>query len=238
MGQEDVRVERRRPDEEGALRRPRRIDRLPSDEGEPRINERIRVPRVLVVDEEGRKLGEFMTEDAVALARERGLDLIEVSPKARPPVCRIGDFGKIKYEKKKKENIARRRQHQVQVKEVKVRPKTDDHDMNVVIKKARSFLEAGHKVKVTVRFRGREHAHRDIGADQCLRVAKSVEDVGAIESPPRMEGRQMSMLLMPIARPEIRPQGTQRGEGDDRTDGPQEAPTADEAVPESEASAS
>ncbi|MCB9676820.1 MAG: translation initiation factor IF-3 [Alphaproteobacteria bacterium] len=158
---------------------------------------RIRVPRVLVIDEEGNKLGEFLTKDAVQLAEDRGLDLIEVAPNARPPVCRIGDFGQLKYERKKKAAQARKNQVQVQLKEVKVRPKTDDHDMDVKVKHTRRFLEEGNKVKVTVRFRGRELAHRDIGAQQCLRIAAACEEFGTIESPPRMDGRQMFMVLAP-----------------------------------------
>lgn len=156
---------------------------------------------MLVIDEEGRKLGEFMTQDAIQLARDRGLDLVEVALNGRPPVCKITDFGKLKYDKKKRETAARKNQHQVQIKEVKVRPKTDEHDMNVKIRAARSFLEEGNKVKVTVRFRGREHAHRDIGAEQCLRVADEVKDLGVIEAPPRMEGRQMFMILAPVRKP-------------------------------------
>lgn len=183
------------------LRRPRRQQLPPRDDNEPRVNERIRIPRVLVIDEEGRKLGEFLIQDAIQLARDRGLDLVEVAPNARPPVCRITDYGKLKYEKKKRETAARKNQQQVQIKEVKVRPKTDEHDMNVKVKHAYQFLSEGNKVKVTVRFRGREHAHRDIGAEQCLRVAEAVKEVGTIESPPRMEGRQMFMILAPVKKP-------------------------------------
>lgn len=176
-----------------------------SDKNEPRVNRRIRVPRVLVIDDEGRKLGEFLTEDAVRLAEERGMDLIEVAPEGRPPVCRLGDFGQLKYDRKKRAAQARKNQVQVQTKEVKVRPKTDDHDIEVKVRHARRFLEEGNKVKVTVRFRGRELAHRDIGAQQCLRVAKEVDDVGAIESPPRMDGRQMFMIIAPTRKPTARP---------------------------------
>ena len=174
----------------------------PRDDHDPpkkeglRTNNQIRVPRVLVIDEEGRKLGEFLTKDAVSLAQERGYDLIEVSPNAQPPVCKLGDYGKIRYEQKKAKK--KQRQVQVQLKEVKIRPKTDDHDMDVKIKHARRFLEAGDKVKVTVRFRGREHAHRDIGAEQCHRLFDAVQDVGKISSPPKMEGRQMFMLIDPV----------------------------------------
>jgi len=150
---------------------------------------------VLVIDEEGKKLGEFLTEDAVALAEERGLDLIEVAPDARPPVCRIADFGQLKYERKKKAAQARKNQVQVHLKEVKLRPKTDDHDMDVKTRHVKRFLEEGNKVKITVRFRGRELAHRDIGVVQCQRVAEECKDLALVESPPRMDGRQMFMIL-------------------------------------------
>jgi translation initiation factor IF-3 len=159
------------------------------------------VPRVLVIDEAGNKLGEFLTEDAVKLAQDRGFDLIEVAPTSRPPVCKVGDYGQLKYERKKRAAAARKNQVQVQTKEVKVRPKTDKHDMDVKVRHARRFLEAGDKVKVTVRFRGRELAHRDIGAKQCLRVFKRCEDLGLIESQPRMDGRQMFMIMAPLKRP-------------------------------------
>lgn len=159
------------------------------------------MPRVLLIDERGQKLGEFLTPDAIRLAEERGLDLVEVAPNARPPVCRIADHGRMKYEKKKREAAARKNQVQQQLKEVKLRPKTDDHDMNVKVSHAMRFLEQGNKVKVTVRFRGREMAHRDIGADQCMRIAQAVGDLGVVESHPRMEGRQMFMIIAPTRRP-------------------------------------
>lgn len=140
-----------------------------------------------------------MTRDALELAKERGLDLIEVAPNARPPVCRIGDWGRIKFERQKNQTEARRKQRETrtQVKEIKVRPKTDSHDLAFKTKKVRDFLEAGDKVKVTVRFRGREHAHHDIGAEQCRAVYEEVKDIAKIEAPPRMDGRQMFMLLAP-----------------------------------------
>ena len=152
-----------------------------------------------MIDDDGAKLGEFMTEDALARAREKGLDLVEVAPNANPPVCKILDYGKMKYDKKKRDAAARRRQSQVQLKEVKVRPKTDDHDMNVKVRAAARFLRDGNKVKITVRFRGREHAHHDIGADQCMRVFDAVKDFATVEMPPRMEGRQMTMIIAPTA---------------------------------------
>jgi translation initiation factor IF-3 len=170
---------------------------------------------VLVIDEEGKKLGEFLTEDAVRLAEERGLDLIEVAPDGRPPVCKIADYGKVKYERKKKDAQARKNQVQVQIKEVKLRPKTDEHDIAVKVRHARRFLEEGNKVKVTIRFRGRELAHRDIGSQQCLRMAKECEDLGAIEAHPRMDGRQMFMILAPLKVGGIRPRGPRPPEEDD-----------------------
>ena len=193
-------------------RTPRRRVQPEPDKNEPRVNYRIRVPRVLVIDEEGKKLGEFLTEDAVRLAEERGLDLIEVAPEGRPPVCRIQDFGKLKYERKKKDAQARKNQVQVVVKEVKLRPKTDEHDIAVKVRHARRFLEEGNKVKVTIRFRGRELAHRDIGSQQCLRMAKECEDLGAIEAHPRMDGRQMFMILAPLKVGGIRPRGSRPAE--------------------------
>jgi translation initiation factor IF-3 len=177
----------------------------PDTTNEPRINRRIRVPRVLVIDEAGNKLGEFMTEDAVRLAEERGLDLVEVAPTARPPVCRVTDFGKMKYEKKKREQEARRNQVQVVLKEIKLRPKTEEHDLGVKTRAARSFLEEGNKVKFTVRFRGRELAHREIGNEQCMVLAEALKDCGAIETPPRMDGRQMFMVMAPTKKPLVKP---------------------------------
>ena len=137
---------------------------------------------MLLIDEVGTKQGIIATRDALDMARSKGLDLIEVAPNARPPVCKIGDWGRMKYEKSKRDADARKRQSQVQVKEVKLRPKTDDHDM---------------EVKVTVRFRGREPAHHDIGAAQCRRLADAVSDVGQVETPPKMNGRLMHMIIGP-----------------------------------------
>lgn len=160
--------------------------------------------RVLVIDQEGQKLGEFLTDDAIAMARERGTDLIEVAAQARPPVCRLGDFGKLKYERKKKETATRKTQTTVELKELKLRPKTDDHDLAVKLKHARRFLDEGDKVKVTCRFRGREIAHREIGEQQCLWLAKECEDIALIEQPPKMDGRQMVMIIAPRKAPGVR----------------------------------
>lgn len=155
---------------------------------------------MLVIDEEGNKLGEFLVQDAIDLARERGLDLVEVAPNARPPVCRFADFGRLKYDRKKKEAQARKNQVVVEIKEVKLRPKTDQHDFDVKVKHVRRFLEDGDKVKITVRFRGREIAHREIGEEQCNKLFQSVEDLGKIGQPAKMEGRQLSMLIEPTRR--------------------------------------
>ena len=163
----------------------------------PRINEDIHARRVMVVDETGEKLGEFQPADAIVIAQERGLDLVEVAPDASPPVCRFADYGKLKYERKKQKAKAKATAHSRQLKELKVRPKTDEHDLDVKIRKAREFLSRGDLVKVVVFFRGREHAHRDIGVEQCHRIAEAVAEHGRIESQPRMEGRRMQMILAP-----------------------------------------
>ncbi len=185
------------PSEE-TLRRRHRPAR-PREDDQPRVNDRIRATRVLVIDETGEKLGVMDTDHAQIMARDRKLDLVEVAPQAQPPVCRILDYGKLKYDRQKREAAARRSQKRQQVKELKVRPKTDDHDLEVKSRRAWSFLEDGHKVRIVVWFRGREHAHHDIGADQCMRIAEAVDDVGRIEQPPLMEGRNMTMMLAPDA---------------------------------------
>ena len=177
-------------------RRPRKGFRPEVDKNAPRVNNGIRAPRVLVIDEKGNKLGEFLTEDAISLAKDRNLDLIEVAPNSRPPVCKVGDFGKMKYEKKK-EAASRKTQTTITVKEIKLRPKTDQHDFDVKLKHARRFLEKGDKVKVTVRFRGREMAHKEIGEQQCMRIADACEELAVIEARPRMDGRQMFLILAP-----------------------------------------
>ena len=181
------------------MRGPMRRDALqsPPERNEPRVNERIRVPRVLVIDDAGEKLGEMDTTEALAMAKERGMDLVEVAPTARPPVCRIADFGKLKYERKKREAEARKNQVIVEIKEIKLRPKTDDHDFDVKFRAIEGFLADGDKVKVTVRFRGREIAHRDIGEDQCRRMADRLGATAVVEQSPRMDGKQMFMLLAP-----------------------------------------
>lgn len=162
-----------------------------------RVNHRIRVPEVLVIGPDGGKLGVLQTHEALRMAQEQGLDLVEINPKAEPPVCKILDFGKYKYEEKKKAAQARRNQAVVDIKEIKLRPKTDDHDINFKIKHARRFLEAGHKVKFTVRFRGREITHPEKAHEQIDIIVKALEDVSNLETRPMMEARAMSLIIAP-----------------------------------------
>jgi translation initiation factor IF-3 len=162
-----------------------------------RVNHRIRVPEVLVIGPDGGKLGVLQTHEALRMAQEQGLDLVEINPKADPPVCKILDFGKYKYEEKKKAAQARRNQAVVDIKEIKLRPKTDDHDINFKIRAARRFLEAGHKVKFTVRFRGREITHPEKAHEQIDIIVKALEDVANVETRPMMEARAMSIIIAP-----------------------------------------
>ncbi len=162
-----------------------------------RINHRIRVPEVRVVMEDGTNLGVLPTDEALREAQSRGLDLVEVNPKGSPPVCKILDFGKYKYEEKKKQREAKRKQTVVEVKELKLRPKTDDHDLNVKVRAARKFLESGNKVKLTVRFRGREITHPERAQMQLDYIIKNTEELANVEQRPTMEGRTMSLTIAP-----------------------------------------
>lgn len=139
--------------------------------------------------------GVMATEDAIILAEDAGLDLVEVSPNADPPVCKILDYGKYKYEQQKKANEARKKQKIIDVKEVKIRPGIEDHDYQVKMRNARRFLEEGNKVKVTMRFRGREMAHQNIGMELLVRMKEELSDVGKVDLEPKLEGRQMIMVL-------------------------------------------
>ncbi len=152
---------------------------------------------MLVIDKDGEQAGILQIQDALALALEQGLDLVEVAPNAKPPVCRIMDFGKYKYQQQKKLQEARKKQSVVQIKEIKVRPKTDEHDFNTKVKHIRRFIDEGDRVKVTVFFRGREIVHKDRGLMILERITKAVEDLAKVEQEPRAEGRTMSMLLTP-----------------------------------------
>ncbi|WYK20097.1 translation initiation factor IF-3 [Roseovarius sp. W115] len=146
---------------------------------------------------EGENVGVVTPERAMEMAADAGLDLVEISPNAEPPVCKIMDYGKYKYEQQKRESEARKKQKVIEVKEVKFRPNTDTHDYDVKMRNVFRFLENGDKVKVTLRFRGREMAHQDLGRDLLQRVAEDIEGVGKIENMPKMEGRQMIMIIGP-----------------------------------------
>jgi len=149
------------------------------------------------VGPEGDQIGIRSLEDAIALAEEEGMDLVEIAPQAEPPVCRIMDWGKFRFEESKKAQVQKKKQKQIQVKEVKFRPGTDDHDYDVKMRNLRRFIEDGDKVKVTLRFRGREMAHQDLGRDLLKRVEGDMEGEVTVEQFPRMEGRQMVMMLAP-----------------------------------------
>jgi translation initiation factor IF-3 len=163
----------------------------------PRFNEWIQSPKVRVIDHEGENLGVMYTREAMAQAQELGLDLVEVSPNADPPVAKFLDVGKYKYEAQKKANQARKSQKTQEIKEIKMRPNIDDHDYDTKMKKVVEFIEEGDKVKVTMRFRGREMAHGQIGMAVLKRVADETQEIAKVEAYPRMEGRQMLMVLSP-----------------------------------------
>lgn len=161
------------------------------------MNEKIRAPEIRLIGAEGENVGVVTPERAMSLAEEAGLDLVEISPNATPPVCKIMDFGKFKYEQQKRENEARKKQKTIEVKEIKMRPNIDSHDYDVKMRAIVRFLEEGDKVKVTLRFRGREMAHQELGLDLLKRVAADVEEIGKIENMPKLEGRQMVMMIGP-----------------------------------------
>jgi translation initiation factor IF-3 len=163
----------------------------------PKINDAIRAREVRLIDETGQNVGVVGKADALARAEQAGLDLVEVSPDAEPPVCKILDFGKYKYQEQKKAAEARKHQKIVEIKEIKMRPGIDDHDYDVKMRAIRRFFEEGDKVKITLRFRGREMAHQHLGMDVLKRVKTDTEPIAKVESEPRFEGRQMVMVLAP-----------------------------------------
>lgn len=162
-----------------------------------RVNHLIRVSEVRVIGAEGEQLGILKTADALRQAKEAGYDLVEVAPNSDPPVCRIMDFGKFKYEQSKKEHKIRQHQKSTQVKEIKFRPRTDKHDIETKVKQIQGFLAEGNKTKVTVMFRGREMANQELGRTAIAKVMEELKDSGTIESPPRMEGRNLFMIVAP-----------------------------------------
>ena len=182
--------------ETAPIRRPIRTPQPAAKEG-PRINEEIRVREVQLIDKDGANKGVTEINAAIAMAQEAGLDLVEIAPNSVPPVCKILDFGKYKYQAQKKAAEARKKQKTVEIKEIKMRPNIDTHDYEVKMKSVRRFFEEGDKVKVTLRFRGREMAHQEIGVRVLERIKTEMDPLSKVEQMPRMENRQMVMVLTP-----------------------------------------
>src|SRR5690554_1807831 len=164
---------------------------------ESRVNDEIRAREVRVVDADGEQLGIMNIRDALRVAGERQLDLVEVAPIAKPPVCRIMDYGKHRYEQSKRDKIAKKKQKVISIKEVRMSPKIDDHDFDVKVRAAERFLKAGDKVKVSVRFRGREIVHADLAKTKLTELANLLKEIGTVERLPKLEGRQMIAVLAP-----------------------------------------
>jgi translation initiation factor IF-3 len=179
---------------------PRRLDRRPPERDETRINERIRVPEVRLIGDDGNQVGVIKTDEALEYARQRDLDLVEVAPEARPPVCRVLDYSKYKYEQEQKAKAARRHQKQVNVREIKLRPKIADNDYETKKAHVVRFLERDDRVKVTIMFRGREQTHPERGERLLQRLAEDVAELGTVEQSPQQDGRNMTMLLAPNKR--------------------------------------
>jgi translation initiation factor IF-3 len=176
---------------------PRRFDRQPPERDPTRINERIRVPEVRLIDETGQQVGIMKTQDALRYAQERDLDLVEVAPEAKPPVCRVLDYSKYKYEQNQKQKAARKHQTQINVREIKFRPKIAQHDYDTKKGHVERFLKARDKVKVTIMFRGREMAHPERGEMILNRLAEDLGELATIEQRPQQDGRNMTMMLAP-----------------------------------------
>ncbi|MFZ4761876.1 MAG: translation initiation factor IF-3 [Alphaproteobacteria bacterium] len=162
----------------------------------PRINNEIRSPQVRLIGEDGEMLGVISTRQAISAAEEAGLDLVEVSPNAEPPVCKILDYGKFKYEQQKKKAEAKKKQKVIELKEIKLRPNIDDNDYEIKLRNARRFLEEGDKVKFTLRFRGREMMHQELGMNLLMRIKDTLEAIAKVEQSPQLEGKQMVMILV------------------------------------------
>lgn len=172
------------------------MNSTPTRDG-PRVNEHIGVPEVRLIDETGENVGVVSTKDAIERALNAGLDLVEISPGAEPPVCKILDYGRFKYEAQKKRHDARKKQKVIEVKEIKMRPNIDSHDYDVKMRAVQRFLAEGDKVKVTMRFRGREMVHQNLGLIVLQRVRDELEEVAKVEQFPKLEGRQMTMVMAP-----------------------------------------
>ena len=170
---------------------------ITTPEKQNRKNNEIRVPNVRVIGSDGEMVGVLSREDALRMAEEEGLDLVEIQPNADPPVCRVMDFGKFKFELQKKANLAKKKSKQIEIKEVKFRPVTDEGDYQIKLRKMRAFLEEGDKVKVNIRFRGREMSHQELGREMAARIETDLGEDIVVESRPRLEGRQMVMMIAP-----------------------------------------
>jgi translation initiation factor IF-3 len=179
---------------------PRRLDRRPPERDETRVNEQIRVPEVRLIGDDGNQVGVVKTDEALAYAHERDLDLVEVAADARPPVCRVLDYSKYKYEQEQKAKAARRHQKQVNVREIKLRPKIADNDYETKKSHVVRFLARDDRVKVTIMFRGREQTHPERGERLLQRLAEDVSELGIVEQSPQQDGRNMTMLLAPLKR--------------------------------------
>jgi translation initiation factor IF-3 len=164
----------------------------------PRSNNRISSPEVQVIGSEGNNLGILNTNEAISMAKEQGLDLIEISPNAKPPVCKIIDMGKFKYDAQKKANIAKKKQKIVLLKEIKMRPVTETHDYEFKVKNAKKFIDKGDKVKFTIRFKGRELQHSHLGRELMDRIKVDMKDIGKVELAPKFDGKQMIMVIQPL----------------------------------------
>jgi len=176
-----------------------------------RVNGEIRVREVRVISPEGEQLGIMPIREALLLAQERNLDLVEVAPNAQPPVCRIMDYGKFRYEQSKRERDVRKKQKAITVKELRMTPKIDTHDFQIKLRNAERFLRDGDKVKIAVRFRGREIVHADLARDKLVDLANQLQGVALVERPPRLEGRQMIMILAPKQQQEAKVQAAPQG---------------------------
>ena len=173
------------------------FQRRTKDRG-PRSNNRISSPDIQVIASDGENLGVMNTNEAISIAKNQGLDLIEIAPNANPPVCKIMDMGKYKYDAQKKANLAKKKQKIVSLKEIKLRPGTEIHDYNFKIKNAKKFILKGDKVKFTVKFKGREMQHTDLGKDLMNKIINETKDIAKVESQPKFEGKQMVMIIQPI----------------------------------------
>ena len=216
---------------------PRRFDRTPPERDSTRVNERIRVPQVRLISETGDQVGVIPTEQALRYAQERDLDLVEVAAEARPPVCRVLDYSKYKYEQDQKAKAARKHQQQVTIREMKLRPKIATHDYETKKGHVRRFLDNGDKVKVTIMFRGRETTHPERGEQLLMRLAEDVEDLGTVEQRPSLDGRNMTMVMNPLKAKERKPEPEKKSRARKSDPEPQPAEAESEQTDAEQASA-